>query len=210
MSVPPSLLASACLCDSIAHLAKEQYSKCTEKLSQLAGVELVGYLPLHSSMPHKHNMHTLIFVCWKCFHSELLCHFSNKDVLVQHQHNVSDVYNRKIQSFSSQPNTPTNIEDIEEKEFGSRQSVSWHLSLHRLKHLQYSSFSLLVSVCTKQNRRVVSTPPLVRPRTDLSQLPINIISVITFNPKASFLLITYLHCHTCRCLWIHVCMYVCT
>ncbi|KAL5475838.1 hypothetical protein EMCRGX_G025707 [Ephydatia muelleri] len=86
MSVPPSLLASACLCDSIAHLAKEQYSKCTEKLSQLAGVEL--------------------------------------DVLVQHQHNVSDVYNRKIQSFSSQPNTPTNIEDIEEKEFGSRQSVS--------------------------------------------------------------------------------------
>lgn len=86
MSVPPSLLASACLCDSIAHLAKEQYSKCVEKLSQLAGVEL--------------------------------------DVLIQHQHNVSDVYYQKLQSFSSPSNTPTNIEDIEEQEFGQRRDYT--------------------------------------------------------------------------------------
>lgn len=86
MSVPPSLLASACLCDSVAHLSREQYSQCVEKLSRLTGVEL--------------------------------------DVLIQHQRNVSDVYNRKIQSFSSQPNTPTSIEDIEEKEFGPRLSFT--------------------------------------------------------------------------------------
>lgn len=78
MTVPPSLLACACLCDAVAHLASEQHSKCMETLAQLAGLE--------------------------------------QDVLLQQQKNVSDIYQRKLQSWSL-ADTPTEIEDIENCEY---------------------------------------------------------------------------------------------
>ena len=41
MGVPPSLLASACLCDAVAHMASEEHSRCVETLADLAGLEKV-------------------------------------------------------------------------------------------------------------------------------------------------------------------------
>ncbi|CAI8023805.1 hypothetical protein GBAR_LOCUS13896 [Geodia barretti] len=39
MKVPPSLLASACLCDAVKHLAPHLHSKCVEELTTLARLE---------------------------------------------------------------------------------------------------------------------------------------------------------------------------
>jgi hypothetical protein len=39
MKVPPSLLASACLCDAVKHMAPHMHSKCVEELSTLARLE---------------------------------------------------------------------------------------------------------------------------------------------------------------------------
>ena len=41
VSVPPSLLACACLCDAIQHLATEKHLRCVEILSQMTSVEQV-------------------------------------------------------------------------------------------------------------------------------------------------------------------------
>lgn len=41
MCVPSSLLACACLCDAISHMAPERLSACVETLAQLAGLEKV-------------------------------------------------------------------------------------------------------------------------------------------------------------------------
>ena len=41
MKVPPSLLASACLCDAVKHLAPHLHSKCVEELTTLARLEQV-------------------------------------------------------------------------------------------------------------------------------------------------------------------------
>ncbi len=42
MGLPPSLLASACLCDAVAHMASQEHSRCVETLADLAGLEKVG------------------------------------------------------------------------------------------------------------------------------------------------------------------------
>ena len=42
MCVPASLLACACLCDAISHMAPERLSACVETLAQLAGLDKVS------------------------------------------------------------------------------------------------------------------------------------------------------------------------
>lgn len=42
VTVPPSLLACACLCDAISIVAPHQHRKCVELLSGLAGLEQVS------------------------------------------------------------------------------------------------------------------------------------------------------------------------
>ena len=41
MKVPPSLLASACLCDAIKHMAPHLHDKCVAELATLARLEQV-------------------------------------------------------------------------------------------------------------------------------------------------------------------------
>ena len=41
MSVPPSLLACACICDAISHCARDKYMECVSSLTQLAGIDQV-------------------------------------------------------------------------------------------------------------------------------------------------------------------------
>lgn len=97
MSVPPSLLSCACLCDAIQHLLPGKHSQCVDILSRLANVE--------------------------------------QDVLLEHQMHVGKVFNQKLSDHSpcgeesdSSTNTPTDIADIEEKEFGGPMPSKGHFN----------------------------------------------------------------------------------
>ena len=50
MKVPPSLLASACLCDAVKHMAPHLHSKCVEELATLARLEQVCIVHVTSAI----------------------------------------------------------------------------------------------------------------------------------------------------------------
>lgn len=130
MSVPPSLLACACICDAISHCCtQDKYLECVASLTQLAGIDQVRRTMFRSSKYiYIYNHRSLPDVVAVLVEAVIISHFSLQEILFQHQKNVSEVFLKKLEqsagdSKCEEQYTPNDIESVEEQEFGQGRFV---------------------------------------------------------------------------------------